>query len=179
MFFSHSVCCIINYCSSQLIFNKKVKMLFKTYSSSKWCWFLQMNFFSFQSQKLIVFTHCEWWWVYQLVTCYWIVWLLFMLMWCCDVVICTAQIHPIKPEVSSCPSSSLACSTSEVCKSESLLQWSQLEKKFHNFWWIISAKEFIIALKNITSKVHNIHVSKYCIYQKNFICWCDTTICSG
>ena len=70
------------------------------------------------------------------------------LIWCHGVVvITTAQLHSIKPELRFCTGSNPACSMMEIHNDEDLWQWSQLEIRLNAFHWsTIPQKQFIIII---------------------------------
>ena len=70
------------------------------------------------------------------------------LVWFCGVVIITtAQLHSIKPELRFCTGSNPACEMLEVRDGEDFWQWSQLRKSLNSFcWWTIPQKQFIIIM---------------------------------
>ena len=50
-----------------------------------------------------------------------------------EVVITTAQLHSVKPELRFCTGSNLACGVSEIRDGDGLWQWSRLEIRLHAF----------------------------------------------
>ena len=74
-------------------------------------------------------------------------------LWRCGlVVITTAQLHSIKPELGFCAGSNSARGVSEIRDGEDLWQWSRLEIRLNAFRWsTIPQKEFIIIINSTLS----------------------------
>ena len=66
------------------------------------------------------------------------------------VVITTAQLHSIKPELRFCASSNPACGVAEICDGEGLWQWSWLEIRLNAFRRsTILQKQFIVIIHDV------------------------------